>query len=194
MALYRVKARWTGFTGSPGYSIFHFDIPVDPNETDAAEHAEEVRLFFSALTTRLPAAVKIQVESAVEIIETTTGQLTDVVTIPSVNAVQGQASGAFASSTGACVVWTTAGVRNGRRVMGRTFVVPLSVNAYDVDGTLGGPALQDLQDAAALLVGDSFGFQVYGRPSSVGAADGDSYTVTGARVADKAAVLRSRRD
>lgn len=194
MALYRVKARWSGFTGSPGYSIFHFDISTTPNPTDAAAVANEVRTFFNALATRLPAVVRIQVETAVEVIDEPTGQLTDVVTIPAVTVVAGTASGAFAASTGACVVWTTGGVRNGRRVMGRTFLVPLAASAYDVDGTLGAPAQTDIVTAANALVGDMLGFVVYGRPSSSTAADGDSYVITGTRVADKTAVLRSRRD
>lgn len=194
MALYRVKARWSGFTGSPGYSIFHFDISTTPNATDAAAVAGEVRTFFNALVARLPAIVKIQVESAVEIIDEPTGDMVDIVTIPAVTAVQGSATGAFASSTGACVIWTTGGVRNSRRVMGRTFIVPLSANAYDVDGTLGAPAQTDLVNAANALVGDQLGFCVYGRPDDVKGYVGDAFVITGARVADKTAVLRSRRD
>lgn len=194
MALYRVKARWTGFTGSPGYSIFHFDISTTPNPTDAQAVAGEVRQFFADNSTRLPSAVRVQVEGFVEVIDEPTGQLQDVVAITAPTAVNGAASGGFSSATGACVVWTTGGVRNGRRVMGRTFLVPLSSSNYDVDGTLVGGSLTGIQTAANTLVGDMLGFVVYARPSAPGAADGESFVVTGSRVADKTAVLRSRRD
>lgn len=194
MALYRVKARWTGFTGSPGYSIFHFDIATTPNPTDAELVAGEVRSLFAALAIRLPAAVKIQVESAVEVIDETSGQLSDVVTIPQPAAVQGTGTGGFSAATGACITWTTGGVRNGRRVKGRTFLVPLSSMNYDTDGTLTAPALTDIQAAADLLVADQLGFGVYARPDDAKGLPGDVFIVTGARVADKTAVLTSRRD
>lgn len=195
MALYRIKARWTGFTGSPGYSIFHFQIPVDPNPTDAQTHANDVRQFFFAMQAYYPTSVRIQVESTVEVINESDGKLEDMVTLATpLSPVQGADSGAYSSAVGACVTWDTTGIRAGRRVRGRTFVVPLGTTAYATDGTLSTTFQNAITAAAAALIDGQAALSVFARPSGPGATDGSAYGVTGARVADKTAVLRSRRD
>lgn len=194
MALFRVKARWTGFSGAPGYNVFHFDAATEGAGPTAQECADELRTFYSALITRLPSAVSINIESGVEVIDELTGQLTDFAQITPGTPIVGSGSGGFSSPTGACVNWLTDGVRNGRRLRGRTFLVPLGGSSYDADGTLGGPTLTAIQAAADVLAASPVDLQVYGRPTAAGAADGYAEGVTSARVADKAAILRSRRD
>jgi len=120
--------------------------------------------------------------------------LMDVLTVTAGSAISGFVSGGFSSATGACINWNTPEVRNGRRVRGRSFIVPLASSQYDVDGTLTAGALTGLQTRADTLVGGGWDLQVYKRPTIKGATDGDSATVTSARIADKTAILRSRRD
>jgi len=195
MALYRVKARWDGFSGAPGYSIFHFDAAVEPNVAGATAVATAVDTFYDSLTGRLPAAVTVTVESAVEVIDTPTGQLQDVLSVPVMAGNKGVNAGAMSSAVGACVTWQTTGVRGGRRVRGRTFLVPLHPGTnFEDNGTLIAGAVATIQTSAQALVDGEYGFHVYARPSGPGATDGASYDVASARVADKTAVLRSRRD
>lgn len=195
MALYRIKARWTGFTGSPGYSVFHFDIPTSPNPTDAQTHVNNVREFFQDMQAYYPSSVRINVERSVEVIDQPTGQLESMLTVPTdPGVVSGADTGPYSAAVGACVTWDTTGIRNGRRVRGRTFVVPLGSGAYGTDGTLSGTFITQIQSATLRLTSGGFAFCIFARPSGPGATDGDSYSVTGARIADKTAVLRSRRD
>jgi len=194
MALFRVKVRWSGFSGAPGYNVFHFDAATEGAGPTAQDCVDALRVFYTSIAARMPTPVKIDFESVVEVIEETTGALTGFEQITPGASIPGTVSGGFSSATGACVNWITDGVRNGRRLRGRTFIVPLGGSVYDVDGTLGGPTLTALQDAANVLHASPVDLQVYGRPTAPGAADGYAEGVTSARVADKTAILRSRRD
>lgn len=194
MALYRVKTRWSGFSGAPGYTILHFDAAVSGNVDGAENAATGTRAFFNSISALLPSAVRLDVEPAVELIEESSGELVDVFTVPTPAVLSGTQTGGFSSATGACVTWSTVGVRNGRRVKGRTFLVPLAGSQYEADGTLTSASINTLTTAAQALIAHTSDLHVFGRPSASGATDGASYTVTSARVTDKTAILRSRRD
>lgn len=194
MSLFRVKARWSGFTGSPGYSVFHFDAPDDAAGPTALQCAEAVRSLAFTWRTHLPSIVTINVDGAVERLDTATGQMIEILDVAAPLAVAGTATGTFSAASGACIQWTTNGVRNGRRVRGRTFVVPMAATGYDAAGTLSTGALSDLQTGATAFAADFAGAVVYARPTAPGAADGVAYDINAGRVVDKVAVLRSRRD
>lgn len=194
MSVYRVKIRWTGFTGAPGYTILHFDAPTEPTQAGADAAHAAAHAFTIDLASNLPAAVRLLVEQAVEVIDQTTNQLETIFTATSRAAFNGSGTGGFSSATGACIVWETGEVKSGRRVRGRTFVVPIASTMYDTDGTLTSGCLADLQQAAASLAGGGFNFGVLSRPSLAGAADGSFHTVSSGRINDKTAVLTSRRD
>jgi hypothetical protein len=196
----RVKARWSGFQGSPGYSIFHYRFFNSAGwvPADATSAVARTREFFNSISGTLPPVVQVQVESDVEIIEETNAELTDVLTATAVNPVTGTASGTvgFAVPVGAVVSWKSTQIRNGRRMRGRTFVVPLSSAAFEPNGTLTSTALTNLNTAATTLRTPATNYQlgVFGRPSSSTATDGIWGPVTAHSVPDMAAVLRSRRD
>lgn len=198
----KVKARWSGFTGSPGYSVFYFrewtDGTYQPTAAEATACAVKVRTLFDQLKTVLPPTVKVQVDSDVEIIEDTNGKLVDVRSATAQAVVTGTATNtAYSAASGAVLGWQTAGVRNGRRVRGRTFIVPLTAGAYDTDGTLLSTHHTTLTTAASNFVFDTADtptFGVFQRPSAPGATDGAWTFATGSRVPDTVAILRSRRD
>lgn len=193
MPISRVTAQWSGFPGAPGYSNFHFQSST--GTPDVAAPRAAVRAFFAALPTRLPNGVTIRVSETVEILDDVTGGLVDYATDDTtLNPVVGTGAGSYAGPSGAVVNWLTNTVVNGRRLRGRTFVVPLASGAYDADGTLGSPTLANVNDAAAVLSGAGFslGFGILSRPAGGGAIRFGE--VTGHRVPDMAAVLRSRRD
>jgi hypothetical protein len=103
---------------------------------------------------------------------------------------------AYAAALGAVVSWRTGLVRNGRRIRGRTFLVPLSSLAFDNTGTLI-PAALTTFNAAAVTLRDQTGIAdigVYARPSAPGAADGEWALITGHSIPDMGSILRSRRD
>lgn len=162
----------------------------------AAAACTRVRNFWLALASVLPVAVNVLVESEVEVIEDSTGTLVNTFATPGTSAVSGSGAGAFSAATGAVVNWRTNGIRNGRRVRGRTFLVPLNGAAFAATGQLGSGIVTTITTAASALA-DGAGSPdlfVYGRPSAVGAADGVSYVVSSASVPAMGAILTSRRD
>lgn len=193
MTIARVTAQWSGFPGAPGYSNFFFEVAGSSDEQLGAPAV--VRTAFSSILQQLPSGVSIQVSPTVEYIDEATGVLQDYGDAEETpDSVNGSSSGNWAGPTGAVVNWTTGTVRDGRRVRGRTFLVPLGSTAFQNDGTLGSLGLAALNNFATNLRGgaeNTTGLVVWGRPSST---PGVAAPVTGHRVPDMAAVLRSRRD
>lgn len=199
----RVTARWSGFVGAPGYTVLHFrdfgtgDGPGgEPDAAQALAAAERARTFFASVATLLPNSVTIQVQSEVDMLEDTTGQLQDSFSVAPPAVVTGTGgTGGYAAAAGAVVNWRTASFRNGRRIRGRTFLVPLAGGSYQSDGTLNDTFRTTLVNAAQALT-DSAGspdLGVYSRPTAVG-TDGRWVIATGSTVPDMAAMLTSRRD
>lgn len=193
MTITRVTAVWTGFTGAPGYSNFFFDAFGGGDVVDA--EVERVQAFFTRLSATLPSSVRINVQPEVALVDEMTGDLEayrNVNTAPA--GISGTASGTYSAPSGAAITWSTDTVNRGRRIRGRTFIVPMGNTMYEANGTLSAAALSDLNAAATALRGTGSGptLVVWSRPRpGGGAAIGP---VTGHRVTDKAAVLRSRRD
>lgn len=193
MAILRTTAVWSGFAGAPGYTNFFFDAF---GSGDSAElEVARTRAFFNALASDLPESVSIQVQQEAAIIDETTGELQSYVSVDAVPLpVIGGSGASFSAASGGVVTWNTDTVVRGRRLRGRTFVVPLDTTAYDAQGTLASSTITLMNDAAAALIGDGSGPQlvIWARPRT--GADGAIGSVTSHRVADRVAVLRSRRD
>lgn len=193
MAIHRVTTVWSGFPGAPGYSNFFFT--GDGSGGAAAESRSRVVGFFSEINDLLPSDVQFLVEGEVAVLDELTGSITGyIMAEPGAVPGSGGLAGGYSAASGAVVTWNTAGVVNGRRVRGRTFVVPLGGAAYQSDGSLSASAIGTLQAGAEELVGTGFdsGFGVWSRPGTSGG--GSFWEVNGYRVPDMAAVLRSRRD
>lgn len=193
MAIYRLTVRWMGFAGAPGYTNFHFT--ETPTSNGGRDGWERSVAFFNAISDLMPLELSWIVEGEAAVLDEQTGQILDYETV-SENPVPGSGGlpGGYSAASGAVVTWNTSGVRNGRRVRGRTFLVPLAGSVYEDDGTLTSTTINTINDAAVELVGEGFdsGFCVFSRPGADG--NGGAYPVTGFRVPDMAAVLRSRRD
>lgn len=193
MAIYRITVRWSGFTGAPGYTNLHFgDLASGDGARDGWERSVA---FFNEFNDLLPNDVSWLVEGEAAVLDEQTGQIVDYQTVSErPTPGSGGSPGGYSAASGAVITWNTAGVRNGRRVRGRTFLVPLGGGAYENDGTLSPSTISTLNSAAQELTGENFdsSFGVFSRPSNGG--DGGFYEVTGFRVPDMSAVLRSRRD
>lgn len=193
MDMLRVTARWTGFQGAPGYSNFFF-AGGGGLISDAGQVANRVRSAFNELGNILPESVSIDIDPEVPVIDSDTGMTASIETIDPPGTVTGGASTAYSAASGGVVTWRTNDLRNGRRIMGRTFLVPLAAGAYESDGTLSTAGLTNLRGFADELTAGDFDSElgVWSRP--VGGSGGVFATVTAYTVADKVAVLRSRRD
>ena len=169
-----------------------------PTVSDAQAAVDRVYAFFNAIKALVPQQVSIQVQGEVEAIEETDGVLQDVLVATTPAAIVGTAlvSNPYAAAVGAVVSWRTGVVRNGRRIRGRNFLVPLTSTAFDNTGTLTSSALTTLNTAATALrdttsIAD---LGIYARPTAAGATDGLWALVTGHQIPDMGSILRSRRD
>lgn len=206
--LLRYKVEWTGFTGAPGYTNLFFGDEGDfYTPEDVSQPVAKIDAFLNALNTKLPPSATTKLNHTVETIRVSDGALTDFDTAASFSRATGTGTGNYSAASGACVSWYTDGIRSGRRVRGRTFLVPLAGNALGPNGTLDDATVGTLQSAANdLIAPTASGARLYvfarptpikdasGKPTGAYNADGVAFPVTSARVPDKVAILRSRRD
>lgn len=193
--LYRISAVWTGLTGLPGVSVFY---AMDPEDTS---FIASLRGAFAAAADLFPSTLSIQVENTGDILDDATGTLTGSWSGTAALPVTGVAAVAtHAAGVGLRVRWNTAGIVDGRRVQGRTFLAPISTFNFQSDGTLIPDAIADGQAFGNALVADGR-FAVWSRPVTadssatppiVGRA-GSAHLITGAVVPDQVSSLRSRR-
>jgi hypothetical protein len=191
--LHRVRARWSGFQGSPGFSNFYFDTAALPN-------LGALRTFFDSSKGFWAPGVSVQIENTGDTISDQDGSLQGSWSTTSVFSVDSAGTGGYAGAAGAVVHWNTSTVVRGRRLRGRTFLVPMNSSAYDTSGTISSGLKTNLEGAAAAMV-SALGstFRIWSRPlrnPTTGAitANGTNSAVTSSRVPDLAVSLRSRRD
>jgi hypothetical protein len=199
MALIRAKLRWSIPGAGNAFSVLHFDgwSAGGPNPTELSDLATKLNAFVTSIKAYLPNVVTVQVMNEMEEINEATGEMIGVfsTTVLAAQAGTASATAGWAAAAGAVITWNTPGVRNGRRVRGRTFIVPLSNEAWDVDGSLKAVPLNGLNSAAtALRTASGIGqLQVWSRPSAPGASDGVAFEALSHRIPDFSAILRSRR-
>lgn len=184
MTMNRVRVLWQNWPGSPGYTNHYVGSNV------LAQTA--LRTFYDGIKALIPSGLTIQVPSTGDQVNEATGQITGVWTGAVQTVVTGTAVSVYAGASGACINWRTGNVINGRRPMGRTFLVPLASGAFENNGTLATTTLATLNAVSTQLITDLAGeLKVWHRPNAAG--PGANVTVLTAQVPDLAAVLRSRR-
>ena len=197
VAIARVRVSLTGFVGGPGVSTFY---AIDPIAL-----ITPLRAYFVAMMSLQPAPVTAQVVTSGDYIESTSGALGGAWTTTGVTPVLGNSASMYSGVSGLAVTWLTATIADGKRVRGRTFHVPLSQEQYQTDGTIGAGAVSAATTAGNnLILATPGNLVIWHRPRTAKAATptslavtarlGSHAVVTSARVTDKAAILRSRRD
>jgi hypothetical protein len=177
---------WTGFPGAPGYSVF-YALP-------GGSFADAIYTFFNTIKPQLPSTVKIQVPNSGAVMDQTTGEITGSWTGGSHSLITGGAAGKYHAAAGACVTWTTATFVHGRRLKGRTFLVPLESGCFAPDGSLDDGTRTILQGAVdALVTAGTDHFVIWHRPTTTGGSDGLTADVLSGSIRDRGAVLTSRR-
>jgi len=148
----RITAIWSGFSGAPGYSKFSFIPLADDAARNAAGAA--IRAFFASVATYIPSGTTIQVQAQVDDFDITSGQLMSSAPMTTVPTVVTSSAGvtAYAAGSGFVVTWGATGVFNGRRIRGRTFIVP-AVACFENDGTLVSTAISAVTSAGNTLIG-----------------------------------------
>ena len=196
MSIIRVRTELSGFAGAPGLMTQYFSPAVAvPNQAISQLAVDRVRDALTAGAQLFPAALTWRVQGQADVLDEATGQLVDSFNVTERNGTGGVAGTNFGPlPVGACVTWLTASFKAGRRVAGRTFLVPLTNTAFEQNGTLAAAALTNVglfADSMNNAGATDLVFVVWSRP--VLGAGGSKHGVVGHRTADKAAVLRSRR-
>lgn len=202
--MYQVRVNWSGWQGAPGFTNL-FATTTDPLQAGADTFAGGVNTLITAWANALPGPqVKVQVDPAVKLIEDVTGDLVDILNLTSPPASHaGALGGIFSAATGFVVDWLSTTVVFAHRPMGRSFVVPISTEAYQNDGTIADATLGAQRTAAGVYAAaTTFHPVIWVRPRKADATHvppitaraGTSVAISGARINDKVAVLRSRRD
>jgi len=189
MKLHRLVCTWQG-GGVQGnaVTVLHFD-----GTEVGAPPVAAVKSAFDNFKGALPLGVTVTIPSTGDSIDDATGTLEGVWSGSGGGAITGTGTAVSAAGVGACITWLTGGIVNGRKLRGRTFLVPLHNSTYDSDGTLAAGTVTAVNAFAAALLA-SGGFGIWHRPTTVGGSDGTSSSVLAYRVRDKVAYLSSRRD
>lgn len=187
MTMNRVRVVWSNWPGAPGYSNFYVG-------TTITDHTP-IRTFFDAVKAFLPNSVSIQVPTSGDQISEATGLITGSYSATVTGGAVGGAvanTGAFAGSAGCQIQWQTSAVINGRRPLGKTFLVPGYGTLYDSNGSLLTSSQNAIQAAGTALIAALSGeLKVWSRPKP--SIAGANVTVTSCRVPDLSVSLRSRR-
>jgi len=190
----RVKVLWTGWSGAPGYSNL---VTAGVLLADLNAFAARLQSFLGAVAGQMPASVISTIQPTTEQFDANTGDLQGTMDITALPAQPGGAlNNQFSSISGACVTWRTGATLDGKRVRGRTFLVPLSTSAYQNDGTLLDASAVSLRTAATNLAAPGAlplerQLHIWHRPTPlhVGAA----VPTTAATINDRVSYLKSRR-
>jgi len=196
MTIQRVRCVWQNWPGQPGYTNLYTSISL--------ASVAPIVTFFDAIKTLIPTGLTVTVPGSGDLVAEATGIIQGVWTATGAGVVTGTASGPYAGPAGAMVQWLTGGIVAGRRVMGKTFLVPLTNTVYDTNGTLSSGTLTTIGSAAAALqaaMGPTL--VVWSRPfepdpnrvppDTRPPRAGSMSPVVGSRVPDVAVIMKSRR-
>lgn len=122
-----VQAVWNFGTGGPGLTKLWFQELLDPTARQAG--VDSARALLSSLVSVLRSDWNIQVQTLIQNYSLDTGQLVNEFTAgttpPQINGTVATTAG-YQLGVGARILWRTGVVLGGRKVVGRTFCVPLA--------------------------------------------------------------------
>lgn len=184
MAIQRIPVVWSGIPTGPGVSVFY--------GAEGSVVNDDLSTFFTAIKGLIPTGTSIIIPSSGDTISEATGDVAGTWTGAAGGSIVCNGAASHAAGVGGVVQWMTGGIVNGRRVKGRTFLVPLFASAYDNNGTLIDAQRNTIQTAVdALVVGAGGNLMVWHRPTS--GVGGSAHAITSGKVSDTVAVLKSRR-
>lgn len=193
MAYTQLTCRYNGFTGAPGWIKMKFigNLDVATSNTAAANFKTFLNAFGGST---MPTGATITFDAVCQEFDGQ-GKLSgehSLTTIPT--AVVGTGTGGYAGGSGMVVNWLTDAFVQGKRIRGRTFLVPLSNSVFQSDGTIA-DAFRTTATTAATTFATSTPQPAVWSVRNLGGSP--VYTIagmTGATVPDRSALMRSRRD
>jgi hypothetical protein len=193
--MWRTRFVWTGWPGANGYTTLYGNgtVPAQTFASAAGAFMKDVALLGAAVLGAYPQVVRITQDAQLTSVEDSDGKEQGVATITPVAQIVGTGTNSFGASTGMSITWNTANFINGRRLRGRTYLVPLSSGAFQTDGTLLDSYRTSALAAATAYIGSGGQPVVWHRPTSKGATDGSNSLALSASIIDHTATLSSRR-
>lgn len=190
-----VRVLWsgTGMTGD-GASVFHGRTDGVATTGAAAQSlADRVREFFNGVKGVMAPGITWTFSNEVTELDTTTGVLLGVHTVtPPISLSSTGTPANYSRAAGARVDWNTSAIVNGRRLRGRTYLVPVAGGSLDSTGTLGTSAIATITTAATAYC--NTGVFTSARPGVWSRTHGILADALSGSVDDRTSVLRSRRD
>lgn len=192
MPLYRYLVNWSIPNAGPSVSVFHFN---GGGAAALQTSVNALRVFINTCAPWLPDDVTASFDPEAAELDISTGSMIGVQAVAPPASVTGAVAGVWAGGSGWRVDWTTNSVLNGRRVGGRTFLVPAAGNAFATNGQVSSSTRTPVTTAAATFVTATQAsgaiLSVYHRPK--GASPGSVYACNGGNVPALAATLRGRK-
>lgn len=206
--IYVATIDWTGSYGHTGISRFAF-VASDASVPTTVQRDGVLAAVDALIQTNaggLPADVAWQVNPIVEAFDGLTGAITgELPTATPLAPGVGTNTSSYANGVGLTITWKSAGMFQGRRVQGRTFIVPMAGQQFDQDGVL----IRDVAGAWAaaanvyLAALGTLGLTplIWGRPQDVKATPrkpahhnpGHWVSISSATVSVRPAILGRRR-
>lgn len=199
MATYQYRVNWSGTTGGPGVSVFSARAGTATNvETFTQYFADSVRKFFTGFSSSIPNEVTLSFPAEVQAFNTSSssndpagGQLEAVYPVTPPASITGGSTTGYAHASGVRIDWLTEAIVNGRRLRGRTYIVPVQASVFGTDGRVTAASVTAYQNAANTLISD---LNLQGSLAVWSRTHGILADVQSAKVPTLGAVLRSRRD
>jgi hypothetical protein len=181
---------WSTPGGGTGYSVFHTAAPTTAAEAQSA--ASAFHTFAQTILSYMPNEVSIVGDTEYRVLNDVTGTLTGVFSVSGGTGGSGSDTANYNRAAGARIDWGTNTIVGGRRLRGRTYIVPLGTGAFDSNGLVSAAGIAALANAGANLVDDLDAVQ---RPLVVWSrVYGQTATVTNVQIPPKGAILTGRRD
>lgn len=197
MTIRQYPVSWTGLVGGTGYSFFYTSTAVDISGV--------ISPLFDAIKAFFPGPLVWKFPGLYRELDETNGQLTNVVQGADAGSVAATGTNAYIPQAGAQIRWNTSGFPHGRRVVGRTYLVPLHSSYYGINGLITSTTANTINAAADALRSRAGGeLSVWHRPileknpdptlPDIVKRPGSRWPVTGTVCPTKSATLNSRRD
>jgi phage FluMu protein gp41 len=192
----RVRTVLSGWTGGPGLQTFYFNV-VDPDTAAVQDCVDGVRVWWlTYASVLLYNGASALTDPEVDVIDHTTGQVTDTIVCSAPLVVTGNGGTSLTSPALAGLVrLRTNGFIAGRRVQGKIFVSPMASNSVEASGLMVEARRVIFEEGMETLKSQTSlsGYPVVWSRPRVGLA-GSMHAITSSSAAAKIAVLKSRRD
>ena len=188
---FQYRPQWNSAHGGPGVSVFNVRLSGAALTTGPQQIADNIHTFFADVAQHMPDDISFTFPAEVAEMNTTTGTLEAIHPVNAPAQVTGGNANSYMGAAGTSVIWHTEAIVAGRRLRGRTFLVPLVAGAFHTDGTLISTTAGLILQSANNLISD---MENVGSLAVWSRTHGVLADVAQPSLATLGSVLRSRRD